>query len=809
MKSDNPSAGSHQGDRPPEGINRRAFLEAGTLGTLGFTLAAVVEAPEAHAAPPAPNLRLETSRLAIELRPADGALVKLENRLTGDVKGVRSVPFQLATTRGEVAPRDCRLIRSAHEARSATFVFEGKGLEVQVGYRASSPEANAFEKTLCVTNRGKDTVTLDTLITDHWTVPDAFPGGYPHSYYPGGINQIHFHRSGLWYDHAINLFLRDDKGGVFLGVENPYFEASYRALRKVYPAVVEVKYRPRWLLAPGETFESDNSFFGVFRHEGVYCLRRAQVFFEGRARLSPEVLDWGEVWAMQEFMATLMPPGQTPTGGYYMTDWGHANPSRLGQISRKKEQGKPLTAEEQAMLAHFGGGPFRFAEQESWFRLTPETLPVYKKAVDDDAALGHYETLTVPNRWAGHTGWFISPEQQRKQKQVEQRIDTWFGAPAFPLWKELADYAQSKGLGLFTLEVAGDGYRPDRPEWKYLNAEGKRGTANCYANLEYAAWYTGQVSRALGAHPIRHWQWDEGWMDSVMGLIGEDVHCYDATHGHLPGNVSYHQFRGVLATLRTLKQRHPKVQFVIISGLIRGMPWLMRDLDGESVTGAMEPNPAWLDRNSYFLPPYKCHRRGGIHWILPVGSASIDSDQPADWYTMLEDPVRRKAYQAFWDKWMTWVNTHRAYLNVRRDLFLGEGVAGGLEGSAHCLADRGFLFLRNPTARLRVARIPVSHWLGLDAGDRFQLVQRYPAEESLGRYRRGEELLIPVKPGATLMLEISPDAAGTTPGTSPQVPPDAPVQKAFLTLTEALRLLGEADLWPSAPLPGQGKMRTF
>ena len=65
-------------------------------------------------------------------------------------------------------------------------------------------------------------------------------------------------------------------------------------------------------------------------------------------------------------------------------------------------------------------------------------------------------------------------------------------------------------------------------------------------------------------------------MDSVTGLTGEDARCYDAGHGYPPGNVSYHQFRNVLETLRTLKERHPKVRLVIISGLIRGMPWLMR-----------------------------------------------------------------------------------------------------------------------------------------------------------------------------------------------------------------------------------------
>src|SRR5205814_3803855 len=126
--------------------------------------------------------------------------------------------------------------------------------------------------------------------------------------------------------------------------------------------------------------------------------------------------------------------------------------------------------------------------------------------------------------------------------------------------------------------------------------------------------------------------------------------------------------------------------------LVRGMPWLMRDLAGESVTGAVEPNPAWLDRNSYFLPAYKCHRRGALHWLVPHGSASLEPDRLDGWYGMLGHPGRLKAYKTFRDRWMTWADAHRAYLNVRRDLFLGEGAPGWLEGSAHCLGDRGFLF---------------------------------------------------------------------------------------------------------------------
>ncbi len=116
-------------------VSRRSFLQSGALGACGVPASVGSDTPEARGAKAAEPIRLETSRLTVDLRRADGALVKLHNRLTDDVKEIRSVAFQLATTRGEVSPRDCRLLRSAHDARSATFLFAGKGLEVEVGYR--------------------------------------------------------------------------------------------------------------------------------------------------------------------------------------------------------------------------------------------------------------------------------------------------------------------------------------------------------------------------------------------------------------------------------------------------------------------------------------------------------------------------------------------------------------------------------------------------------------------------------------------------------------------------------------------------
>src|SRR5262249_50678821 len=147
------------------------------------------------------------------------------------------------------------------------------------------------------------------------------------------------------------------------------------------------------------------------------------------------------------------------------------------------------------------------------------------------------------------------------------------------------------GAGMSNLEIAGGVVSQDHPERRYVLADGTAAAQDCYANRQFAEWHAQQVDKALATHPISHWQWDEGRMDSILysvaGFIGEDAYYYATSHGHPPGNVRYHQFRNVMSTLQTLRRHHPNVRFVIISGLIRGMPWVMKYLNNDSHTGSM------------------------------------------------------------------------------------------------------------------------------------------------------------------------------------------------------------------------------
>src|SRR5436190_900178 len=61
--------------------DRREFLQAGTLAAAAASTSGLPGAQPPAGATAGANVRLETTKLAAEFRPADGALVRLENRL--------------------------------------------------------------------------------------------------------------------------------------------------------------------------------------------------------------------------------------------------------------------------------------------------------------------------------------------------------------------------------------------------------------------------------------------------------------------------------------------------------------------------------------------------------------------------------------------------------------------------------------------------------------------------------------------------------------------------------------------------------
>ena len=98
---------------------------------------------------------------------------------------------------------------------------------------------------------------------------------------------------------------------------------------------------------------------------------------------------------------------------------------------------------------------------------------------------------------------------------------------------------------------------------------------------------------------------------------------------------------------------------------------------------------------------------------------------------------------------------------MKRDL-IGQPGAVPLDGSAHVLDNRGFIFLFNESERTRAASVPLNDLIGLTAGPAFDIAQLYPARTAVCRAARyGATVHLPVEGGGAAVFEIAPAAAAS------------------------------------------------
>ncbi len=119
-----------------------------------------------------------------------------------------------------------------------------------------------------------------------------------------------------------------------------------------------------------------------------------------------------------------------------------------------------------------------------------------------------------------------------------------------------------------------------------------------------------------------------------------------------------------------------------------------------------------------------------------------------------------------------WATKNLDYLTVKRDLFDSPGHLP-LDGSAHIIKDRGFVFLfrggfdagRNQETALR-ASIPVNRWLQLEEDPKalYHIKEIYPREGiDLGIYKYGEDFLYDMPHDTPVVLALEPAAKGSRP----------------------------------------------
>lgn len=231
-------------------------------------------------------------------------------------------------------------------------------------------------------------------------------------------------------------------------------------------------------------------------------------------------------------------------------------------------------------------------------------------------------------------------------------------------------------------------------------------------------------------------------------------------------------------------------------GLKEAGPWALRGLN--SMENAYEngapPPPGctvaddlrfqhWFNHNYRFIPTYmnmaqmnfRRERNGHLYSILSCLSASTHASL-CDWVqgTTDADVDTLFADMRFWKEW---ASANLVYLDDRIDLFGMPCREGGIDGTAHCIGDKGYIFAFNPTGGVCYGSVPLIDTIGLTRGTRFAVDEISTQKPSrLGVYNRGDDMVFAIAPRTALLFEIRPSRDSVV---RAQIPPDVIVQPSF------------------------------
>lgn len=728
------------------------------------------------------SLSLENQRIAVQIDRKNGAICSIRDKEQDITYQLSGIGFDITTDTGSIRADNAVYGRTKKD--EVELRFTGSGLDITLHYHLGADD-RFVEKWLEINSTDGKPYSLKSVVLEDMTT--------------AAFTEIHFHDDQTIWHCPINLFLRGEKGGCFAGLEYPYWNLKQKGKEGF-----RLGYQPNYKAGAGEVNVSEKYFIGVYRNEGIY--RRSQGPYPGRGRylsvswsgtaglgqhfksgripaevkdVPLERLDWGEVWAMQEFMRHVLPDDlPLPEKGFWIWQNGwwaglfDPKPKILDQLKQAGVHDIMTAHTWYGRGNHPGCPPYL-----SQMRIEPMGFP------KDSGIAG------MPGPAGPAAGLHVEHTRVALDKFTPGKFTPDFCAP--PAMEAFYKYGQEIGVHVSSFSLPGI-YFENHPEWASIDEEGKVSEylfghkVSCPACDPYMDHMLNVLDNVFTKYKPRWWGFDGRWLSywevpryrpGSKGLGFDTCHAKD--HGHLPGDNLYKEWRNIQNLVRELRRRHPKVCLEEYLGLKRGGPWALRyfncDDNYYETNGAiMNRFQVWHNQNDRFRPPYK-------NYAAIFGKnakdfrANLISSISATSYCQLGPGFRGLALQEnrdFLKKWRAWATKNHAYLKVKRDLFDCPGDSP-VDGSAHIIKDRGFLFLfpvgfdkKSNHSKILRASIPINRWLGLDqtpAGI-YQIKEVCPREEiDLGVYRYGEEFIYEMPKDSAVILSLEPAASGSWP----------------------------------------------
>lgn len=680
-----------------------------------------------------PNLRVRLF--------ASGGLDRIENIESGEVYKFSRDRFSIVTNKGTFNSTDRKPETRKDDSGLISYLFINEGqYNVSLNYRLGA-SGHYIERWVALENVA---IPLELIKVSHsWTNTELPP-------------QQAFKYDTFW-NTPTTVFLRWSKGGLFTGIENPFFESVFQN------RAVSLSFEPSLLLAAGDTYSSEPQFIGVYKRNGkvvtdhylpTLTLERPHMMrFRNPSGHIP--LDWNEIQGMRQFVLDYLHP---KSDRFLCSLYMYWYPiEQLWSLNGSNPTSDALVEEK------------------------------YKRIVSNFSELG---------------GDLIIFNPLFKYSRPHRNSDSyWDVAPQGSAASRVLEFAQKKGIECgFYMGVAAHGdegnacalpFAPEEPTWKKVDFAGGQSGENCIACEGFANWWYEVQRNTISKFDLRYWSWDPG--------PGNGSFCYSANHGHIPGKGAYKGWREATRLTERLKSEFPELILMAFYGRKESGLWGLKNFDlqesywEQTILYGATKHPdlhddrinadgarfqSWWNENFRFLPTAMNHPL-----IHRIGENSYDSRLPKAWdylgwrYAVMsaiatsgsvfpcilpEDLSNVPEFTAFYQKWLGWARKNSEYVRYNRSL--GDQVRpGGIDIHVRIREDHGFIFLCNPGPRPTRTNFELGEAIGLKPKGSFKLKELYPKEERFyydsfhdrGVYQTGDTISVIVPEYEVMLLELS------------------------------------------------------
>lgn len=757
----------------------------------------------------AQSIILENGYMRIDLDEDSGRIVALTNKLADETYLTDSLGFRLETDKGIFDTNRCSLNRTSKTATEATFVYKRDGFELELRYTLEE-DNNFLQKQVSITGPEKQQFVVKSVVMGSMLTNPEFKEVIP--YY-------------VILECPFAMFLRGDEGGFFLGMEYPFFTMTHQKGRVQIAFDPNVVVKPGERFTTEKEFlgvaKLEGRVIGHFLPKKTGWAGRKDV--PPNPEYVP--LDWGEVRAVQSMTWKLLPPmldgyqvvldagwAMLPNL-YFSSTCGRAQYNQGFAAAYRSPKGVEEWCHAIDIAAQLGievasnlGGWYPYdlhysEEAAEGFDVNEDAQRVLDYARSKGVKLGFYtgggEPLCDLFR--------ISSDLNFLPEKKDWKVLDASGQP----FRNLHRLETIKGRGWWDAA-------PDKAG--EINCIANKPFADWYLDVQDAT----IKKYGLG---FWSWDWRTGPGTMKDWQVGY-IKCYSEEHGHLPGDCTYNQWKNAMYVLRGLKERNPDVWIQTYWGHKRYGPWFLRYIDTHENVYELGPQnrdfifptihltqqyadairfQCWWNQNLRFLPPWKNYsffscwttcriarqfrsvtwdRQAGFSRCIPYWKSLEEIEVPSrreyldemSWRygllsaiamggalvnDILPEPEEHPEFFAFFKKWVNWARENNRYLQTIRSIF-GAPEIGAVDGYAHVIGDRGFLFLFNPNARKKQVTISLDESIDLKTQGLSMVVELYPQEGRAilgpenGFFPYGSELKLTIPASQAVVLEIKP-----------------------------------------------------